>query len=347
MSEQTDAAIAADQRRVERAALRAGLWVALASAAVVGLITAVTVTVMIVASRPERRPPRDGDGAFGDLGDGGPRARVIDLDDVVPLAIALGILGVIALGVIAWYASKRAAQPLAEALRVQRAFVADASHELRTPLTTLTSRIQLAQHRAERGGDVDAVLADLRRDAAVMDAALTDLLVSAESAGARAGDESAVAPVAAAAADAAAVIEPRAAERGVAIVVDAPAELEVGADRAALTRALIALIDNAVRYSPAGSAVRVQARPAGRHVAIRVIDQGTGIAGIAPDRLFERFARSTEPSGRSGFGLGLALVRDIATRFGGSIELESTSPQGTAFLLTLPARGRHGAARAD
>ncbi|MFF2632790.1 sensor histidine kinase [Microbacterium sp. NPDC058021] len=338
MNARTDAAIAADRRRVDRAALRAGLWVALASAAVVGVITAVTVTVMIATARPERGPRPDGGG-----GRGGPAVRVVDLDEVVPITITLGVVGVVVLGLIAWYASKRAALPLAEALRVQRAFVADASHELRTPLTTLTSRIQLAQHRAERGGDVDEVLADLRRDAAVMDAALTDLLISAESAGAREGDDTAVAPVAAAAQDAAAVIGPRATERQVAIRIEAPPDLDAGADRAALTRALIALLDNAVRHSPAGAVVRIAARPAGRRVEIRVIDQGTGVTGIDPARLFERFARSTAPSGQSGFGLGLALVHDIATRFGGSVELEASSPQGSTFLLTLPARGRHAA----
>lgn len=339
MSARTDAAIAADRRRVDRAAVRAGLWVALASAAVVGTITAITVTVMIATARPERGPRPDGGGGGG--GRGGPDVRVIDLDEVVPITIALGVVGVVALGIIAWYASQRAALPLAEALRVQRAFVADASHELRTPLTTLTSRIQLAQHRAERGGDVDAVLADLRRDAAVMDAALTDLLVSAETAGVHEGDDTAVAPVAAAAQDAAAVIGPRATERRVAIRIEVPPDLDAGADRAALTRALIALLDNAVRHSPADSVVRIAARAAARRVEIRVIDQGTGITGIDPARLFERFARSTAPTGQRGFGLGLPLVRDIATRFGGSIELEATSPQGSTFLLTLPLRGRH------
>ena len=335
MSRRKDAAIAADRRRVNRAALQAGLWVGLASAAVVALITIATVAVMIAASRPDRRPPRDG---------GGPGGRVIDLDEVVPVTVVLGAAGVIALSLLAWYAAQRAALPLAEALRVQRAFVADASHELRTPLTTLTSRIQLAQHRAERGGDVSSVLADLRRDAAVMDAALTDLLVTAEAAGGREDDRTAVASVAASAHDAASVLAPRAAEAGVTIFVDVPAPLEVAAEGAALTRALIALLDNAVRHSPRGGAVRVTARAAGHRVEIRVADQGTGISGIDADRLFDRFSRAAPAGDRRGFGLGLALVRDIATRFSGEVQVESTSPAGTTFLLTLPVRAPGGAA---
>lgn len=345
MSERTDAATAADRRRVQQAALRAGVWVAVASAAVVAIITAVIVAVMFATSRPEYGPPHRGAPGSGREGSGD---RVIDLDDVVPIAIAVGLLGVVVLGFVAWWASKRGAQPLADALEVQRAFVADASHELRTPLTTLTSRVQLAQHRSERGGDVDSVLEDLRRDAAVMDAVLTDLLLTAETAAVHGTDARALASVVGAAHDAMAVIAPRAAERDVALRVEAPVDIEVATERTSLTRALIALLDNAVRYSPAGSTVTVRAQRAGRRVEIRVTDHGPGIAGIDPERLFERFARSTEPVdpvGRRGFGLGLALVRDIVTRFGGTVRVESTSSTGTTFVLDLPASGHHAATR--
>lgn len=329
-----DAATAADRRRVQQAALRTGAWVGAASAGVVAIVITVIVSVVLATARPERRPPHGYDGD-------GPGPRVVDVDDVVPVAIAVGLLGVVVLGLIAWYVSRRAAQPLADALEVQRRFVADASHELRTPLATLTARIQLAQHRAERGGDVDAVLTQLRHDASVMDAVLTDLLVSAEAAGARRDDASATASVAAAARDAIRVIEPKASERGVTLLAEASAHLHAAAEGTSLTRALVALLDNAVRYSPPGSVISVHAQRTGRRIHIRVTDQGTGIAGIDPERLFERFARSEAPEadGRRGFGLGLALVTDIATRFGGSVRVESTSGEGTTFLLELPDAG--------
>jgi len=326
-----DAATIADRRRVQQAAVRTGLWVGAASAGVVAIVTIVIVSVVLATARPERRPPHGFDGD-------GPGPQVVDVDDVVPVAIAVGLLGVVLLGLIAWYVSRRAAQPLADALEVQRRFVADASHELRTPLTTLTARIQLAQHRVDRGGDVDAVLAQLRHDAAVMDAVLTDLLVSAESAGARPQDASATASVAEGARDAIRVIEPRASERGVTLVAEASPALHAAAEATSLTRALVALLDNAVRYSPPGSVIAVRARRTGRRIEVRVSDQGTGITGIDPERLFERFARADAPEadGRRGFGLGLALVSDIATRFGGSVRVESTSGDGTTFLLELP-----------
>ncbi|MEV7632476.1 HAMP domain-containing sensor histidine kinase [Microbacterium sp. NPDC089318] len=329
-----DHATAADRARVQRSALRGGLWVGLASAAVVTAVTATIVTALVSVSRPDRRGP------FGGPRPESPGDRILDLDDVLPLVIALGAIGVVILGFIAWYASRRAAQPLADALSVQRAFVADASHELRTPLTTLNSRIQLAEHRLRNGDNIALVLQDMRHDARVMDAVLTDLLLAAETAGVRTDDATAEASVAAAFAGAVRTIEPRAAERGISIRADVDRDLRVGADATALTRALIALLDNAVRYSPDAAEIVMDARPEGRSVQIRVTDTGPGLTGIEPERVFERFARSSTAQQGEGFGLGLALVRDVAARFGGSAEVESTSANGTTFLLALPRRQR-------
>lgn len=332
MSRATDRPTAADRARVQRSALRSGLWVGLASAAVVTVVTATIVATLVSVSRPDRREP------FGDGPRGGPGDRVVGLGEVLPLVIALGAIGVVVLALIAWYASRRAAQPLADALGVQRAFVADASHELRTPLTTLNSRIQLAEHRLRNGDDVSAVLHDMRHDARVMDAVLTDLLLAAETAGVRTDDASAEAAVAAAFDDAVRTIAPRGAERGIRIVTDAAPEVRVAAEPTALTRAVIALLDNAVRHSPDGAEVSLCARAEGHQVEIRVTDAGGGLVGIDPERVFERFARSSASKQGEGFGLGLALVRDVAARFGGTVEVERTSPAGTTFLLTLPRR---------
>ncbi|GAA1140675.1 MULTISPECIES: sensor histidine kinase KdpD [Microbacterium] len=334
MSGRTDAAIRADRRRVQRAALRAGVWVAAASAVVVTLLSVVTIAALSASSRPEHPPEGPGPGG------GRPPGRVIELGTAIPIAVAVGLLGIIALGATSWYLARQAAQPLAAALEVQRSFVADASHELRTPLTTLTSRIQLAEHRAARGGDVGGALADLRRDAAVMDAVLTDLLVTAESAGTTGADAHAAASVGAAAREAASVLAPRAAEADVSVAVEVADGLVVAADAVALQRALTALLDNALRFAPRGSTVEVSAVVVGRRVDIRVVDHGPGIRGIDPEHVFDRFARAEgagDSSGRRGFGLGLALVRDLAHRFGGTVAVEETSASGTTFLLSLPA----------
>ena len=103
-----------------------------------------------------------------------------------------------------------------------------------------------------------------------------------------------------------------------------------------LVRALVALLDNAVAHSPAGGSIELSARRLASGVEIRVADHGAGISGIDPAEVFERFARTPDSGRGRGFGIGLSLVRDIAQRAGGSVVVESTSPGGTVFLLTLP-----------
>lgn len=319
---------AADTRRVRRAAFRVALSVAAAAFVIIGIITAVAVAMIVAGSRPDDR---------GDHHDQPWRGRVVDVGDIVPVMVILAALGVVALAVIAWFMARRAARPLTEALRVQRAFVADASHELRTPLTALTSRIELAQHRAGRGGDVPAALADARGDAAVMDAVLTDLLLASEAAGGRAGDANAVADVRDAASSAGGLIHARAAAAGVGVHIEVAPGLRVAAEGTALTRALLVLLDNAVRHSPRGGRVTVSAALTARSVRIRVSDQGGGVVGVDPAHLFDRFVRAGDAAPGRGFGLGLALVRDIAERFSGSVALERTGADGTTFVLVLPA----------
>ena len=319
---------AADRRRVQRAAFSVGVWVAAVSAIVVALGVSVLVAVILLRARVENNEhatpfPGGHRGSGDDL--------VVDVDRVLPWVIGLGILGVLILSLIAWFAARRAVQPLGEALRLQRNFVADASHELRTPLTTLTSRIQIAQRRLERGGDVAEALDQLRSDADAMNDMLTDLLMAAEGK----AETTAVSPVGDAMDAAVSRLRP--------LADDSAVSLEVfSSDRAVrmplptLTRILMAVIDNAIQHSPRGATVTIAAATARDDVEIRVSDHGSGIDSADAERIFERFARGSETGRRRGFGLGLALVRDVLTRYSGRIEVESTSPSGTTFLITLP-----------
>jgi signal transduction histidine kinase len=107
-----------------------------------------------------------------------------------------------------------------------------------------------------------------------------------------------------------------------------------------LTRLCVALTDNAIQHSPHGAHVLLSASSQSDHALIRVRDHGPGIPAQDRSRIFERFARSGENGRRRGFGLGLALVREAAGRYGGSITIEDTSAEGTTFLLSLPAPPR-------
>jgi signal transduction histidine kinase len=123
--------------------------------------------------------------------------------------------------------------------------------------------------------------------------------------------------------------------------MDDEMEYVVLADRGMVTRALVNLLDNAVKYSPVGKCVvcrltpsAMNARPA---VACEIADSAGGMAQSQLDRLFRRFATSRDAlNGTAGVGLGLALVHTVVTRHNGIITCESSDGEGTVFTITLP-----------
>ncbi|SFS03634.1 His Kinase A (phospho-acceptor) domain-containing protein [Microbacterium sp. cf046] len=318
-----------DRRRVQRAAVSIGLYVGIASAIVIASGVGILITVILLNRRPESA--EHGGGFPGGHGTGDD--FVIDADRVLPLVIVLGLIGVVLLGLVAWFAARRSVRPLGDALRLQRNFVADASHELRTPLTALTSRIQVLQRRHDRRESIDDTIVALRQDAAMMTDVLNDLLLAAEGGAATAGEHARVASAVGTAVES---LRPLADDAGVSLGVEIRTDALVSLPEVTLVRLVIALVDNALQHSPRGGAVTVSVTREVAHAAIRVTDQGSGIRGIEPDAVFERFARSSESGRRRGFGLGLSLVRDVAVRAGGSVAVERTSDAGTTFLLRLP-----------
>lgn len=334
----------ADRRRIRRAALHVGGLVGAASAVVVAAGVAILVAVLLLSARPELHGGGGGDGGGpGGGGDGGGRGSmpdgdriVVDVDHILPWVVTLGAAGVLLLALVAWVAARRAVAPLAGALQLQRRFVADASHEIRTPLTALTSRTQILERRYRRGEDLADTLSALRRDASVMNAVLTDMLLTGEGA----ATDAEPADVTAAWEAAVATVGPLAEEAGVRLTIaprsDGDAGLRVRLPRVTLDRLCVALLDNAVQHTPAGGEIELSARAEEGGVALRVRDGGPGIAPGDRERVFERFARGPESGRRRGFGLGLALVREAASAAGGRVEIERTAPTGTTMLLWLP-----------
>jgi len=104
-------------------------------------------------------------------------------------------------------------------------------------------------------------------------------------------------------------------------------------DREAVSRALINLLDNALKFSPKGATVRIAAREGQEEAFIEVVDQGPGIENREKEKIFERFYHKGK-----GTGLGLTLVRHIAEGHGGKVELESEKGKGSIFRIVLPMR---------
>ncbi len=223
---------------------------------------------------------------------------------------------------------------LEASFNAQRRFVADASHELRTPLTTIRGNAELLL----RGGSLPAdevqdALADIASEAQRMSRLVTELLRLAR---ADAGQDLERTPV-------------RLDEilRGVhrqtqlhkpeTPVRLAPAEpAVVVGSRDALQELLLVLVDNALKYTPAGGEVTLLLERVDGEYAVRVRDTGVGIAPEDLPHIFERFYRAAHVRQHDGTGLGLAIARWIAEQHGGRLTVESAPRQGSTFTVWLP-----------
>ncbi len=139
-------------------------------------------------------------------------------------------------------------------------------------------------------------------------------------------------------------LEARLEQAGVEAAVDAPESLVVDCDQARMAQVIENLLDNALKFSPAGGTVRVEVAPAGGNgggngVQLRVSDEGPGISDADKEAIFERFAQCGEPSGSAGgVGLGLTICREIVTAHRGRIGVDDRPGGGSTFHVALPAR---------
>jgi len=109
-------------------------------------------------------------------------------------------------------------------------------------------------------------------------------------------------------------------------------------DRQSLSQMVDNLLDNAVKYTPAGGRVDVQLTAVAEQICLQVADTGIGIDNLAQQRIFERFYRVDKARSRDlgGTGLGLSIVKNIAEQHGGSVQLESELGAGSTFTVVLP-----------
>jgi signal transduction histidine kinase len=223
----------------------------------------------------------------------------------------------------------------------QRRFVADASHELRTPLAIIKTNLELALTDKEGTDESRARAAAVIERAIDRMARLTDdLLALARLDAPAAGNEPV--PLEQIVADARDEFAAAAAARNVALeAADGPGWV-VSGDRDVLKRAVVNLLDNAVRVAPPGSSVRLDHGEEDGWAWLAVSDEGPGIAPEHLESIFDRFWRADEARTRpdGGSGLGLAIVRQIAEAHGGSIEVRSPAGEGATFVLRLPLRAK-------
>ncbi|MDC0722982.1 sensor histidine kinase [Nannocystis bainbridge] len=224
--------------------------------------------------------------------------------------------------------------------RVRRDFVANVSHELRTPVSIIRANAETLLDGAIEKPEIARRFLDAQlRSADRLAALVSDLLeISRIEAGNYeiSPDEIELEPIVAHTID---EVERLAQEKHIEITSDVPEDMTVWADEQALEQVLLNLIDNAVKYTPAGGKIVVRAVKRDDMVRVEVEDNGPGIEARHRARVFERFYRVDKGRSREvgGTGLGLAIVKHLAEAMDGQVGVEPSEPQGSLFWLTLPA----------
>jgi two-component system OmpR family sensor kinase len=220
-------------------------------------------------------------------------------------------------------------------LNAQRALIADAAHELRTPLTALRLQIQLAE-RAPDDAERAAALARLKGGVERATRLVEQLLALARSEPDALATTMEPVALAALAREQVADLAPVAAAKGVDLGLAGADDVVATGDVGALEVLLVNLIDNAIRYTPAGGTVDVAVARVDGAPALIVEDNGPGIPPEARERVFDRFVR-LESTEATGSGLGLAIVRQIADRHRASITLgEGRDGRGLRVIVRFP-----------
>lgn len=234
---------------------------------------------------------------------------------------------------------------LEDAFRRITQFTADASHELRTPVAVIRTTAEVTRRKPRTGPEYESALDRILAESERTTQLIEDLMLLAR-ADANAGDfipepVGMAHLVRGACADAQLLAD----AAGISLTAGALNDAMVSGDGRTLRRAVVILLDNAIKYSKPGGAVEVRldicergGRPAAR---VEVRDNGIGIGLEDLPHIFERFYRASKDRSRriEGVGLGLSIAQSIALRHGGELQVESTLGFGTAARLLLPATG--------
>ncbi|MEU7913445.1 HAMP domain-containing sensor histidine kinase [Microbispora bryophytorum] len=293
-------------------------------AGVAALVLLITVTASVMAGTRLSRPLRALTDAVRNMEEGrAARVEIKGKDEIGRLAAAFNAM-----------AERR--ERLEE---LRKAMVGDVAHELRTPLSNIRGWLEAAQDGL---ADPDPELvASLLEEALLLQHVIDDLqdLAVADAGELRVHAE----PVDAAdlLAQVATAHRGGAEAAGVTLLTKADGRLRLVADPVRLRQAVGNLVSNAVRHTPPGGTVRLQARRADGDVVIDVTDTGSGIAPDDLPLVFERFWRVEKSRSRrsGGSGLGLPIARKLAEAHGGSLSATSVVGEGSTFTLRLPAHG--------
>jgi len=227
---------------------------------------------------------------------------------------------------------------LEDAFLNSKRFVADASHELRTPLTAMRAELESLASDVRQKPELRETLGSLLEEVERLTRIVEQLFALSRLDAGEAQAEWVQFDLAELAATTAEQMSLLAEDKGITVTCDEKERVMVDGDRARLKQVVVNLLDNAIKYTPAGGAIRMRVAIANGHAVLEVSDNGIGITPDALPHVFERFfrvdkARTRDPGGA---GLGLAIVKSISTAHGAQVEVESGNGSGTCFRVKFP-----------
>ncbi len=279
-------------------------------------------------------------GGNGDVYVGAAVADRLELED--RYASLIGVFAAAALAALLLVAGggyilvRQSTAPIERSMDQMRRFMADAAHELRTPITILRTRVEVALGQAREADADAATLHAVEREAERLGAVVGDLLTLARAdAGERPVTQEAV-YLDDLAADAVEAIRTVADRHQVTVRIGSFDEARITGDHTLIRRLLLILLDNAVKFTPAGGRVEVDVRASDGRRSVTITDTGPGIPPETLPHVFERFFRGERARQETeGAGLGLAIARWISDLHGAAIELHSTPGTGTRVTVSF------------
>ncbi len=260
------------------------------------------------------------------------KSRVLDRLIFVNVAILVGG------GFLSYYLARRTLKPIEEAHAELERFTADASHELRTPIAAMQTETEVALMNpkltlAQAKAQLKSNLEELAKLTSLSESLLR--LAKAENTNLQRQNMSLETIVL----DAINRAAPAAAKKHITIPNKIDKTIIVLAEASSLTEAIVILLDNAIKYSPEKSEVTVEAYKEQNHAVIKVEDNGAGIKATELPHIYDRFYRADSSRSKhhtGGYGLGLAIAKNIIELHGGSITVKSSPGVGSVFTIHIP-----------
>lgn len=268
------------------------------------------------------------------------RERLVDeanqniLNNLLYINLAILVLG----GGLCYYLAGRTLRPIEEAHDAQSRFTSDASHELRSPLAAMKAEIEIALRnpklsKTEAVALLTSNLEEVERLTALSDGLLALARNEAKPLAKKLLDANTLV------ANAIKVVAPLA-KKNSHIVHFTPVEgLTVFGDEGTVTELMVIVLDNAIKYSETGKQTTITVSKRSKYTYFRVQDEGIGIDKDDLAHIFDRFYRADQSRTKNmqtGYGLGLALAREITVANGGSISVDSKKGAGSTFTIKLP-----------